>query len=216
VLSGRFSTGVIASTIPLGKLAHPLGSHRLTDPLMSSNRFLIVHDGAEFERDEKVRLLAGWPQAMADLRVCWEGKQRDRNCGRCYKCIRTKLCFMVNGLPVPPALGRPPPESEIQSWRLTEEWQLAEIDVLIEHARRSNQDAQPWFEALLSFQRKQTWLRRRFLINQTRKFVSVTGPQAILDYLYSRRHRTTGLPMPSIYRKEEPLSQEMHCPKLKT
>ena len=183
VLAGRFAIGVIASTIPLGKLGIPYGSHLLTDPLMGSDGFLIVHDGAEYGREEKVRLLAEWPQAMADLRVCWEGRQRDRNCGQCYKCMRTKLCFMVNGIPVPLALGQPPTESEIRSWRLTDEWQLADIEVLIERGRRYGQDQQPWFKTLLSLHRNLRGLRRRFPLKRVCRILSVTAPQVILASL---------------------------------
>ena len=178
VLAGRFTTGIIASTFPVRRI-HPYGSHPLMDPFLGSDGFPIVHDGAECGREEKMRLLAEWPQAMADLRVCWEGRQRDRNCGRCYKCVRTKLCFMVSGLPIPPSLGSPLTESEIRSWRLTDEWQLADIEALIERGRCYGQDQQPWFETLLSLQ----GLHRRFLVNRLSKFLSVNAPQAILASL---------------------------------
>lgn len=66
----------------------PWGSHVRTDPLFSSSRLEIVHDGAEVRRLDKLARVAEDPAALADLRVCWRSRT-DRNCGRCVKCLRT-------------------------------------------------------------------------------------------------------------------------------
>jgi hypothetical protein len=194
LLAGRFTAGVIASTLAPRYQHDAWGSHPVTDPLMGSEGFPIVNDGTEYGREDKVRPLAEWRQAMVDLRVCWEGSQRDRNCGRCFKCIQTKLCFMVNDLPVPPALGEPPTESEIRSWNLTEEWQLSYIEVFTERARQCHQDGQPWFDVLLELHRSHRNLRRRFLWNRVRRVLGVYALQAILAWLRGDRVDRAGLP----------------------
>lgn len=66
----------------------PWGSHPHTDPLFSSSRLAVVHDGPEVRRLDKLALIAGDAAALAHLRVCWRSGT-DRNCGRCVKCLRT-------------------------------------------------------------------------------------------------------------------------------
>jgi len=82
-------------------ISPPWGSNPITDRLLSSDSFEIIHDGAGFTRAGKIREIADWPEAMQNLRVCWEGEKKDRNCGRCEKCIRTILNFKALGLEVP-------------------------------------------------------------------------------------------------------------------
>lgn len=97
VFSGRFATGLIASSRDYAHLLMPHGSTPLGNPLMSSRRLRVVLDGSESTRIEKCRGLLTWPLALKHLRVCWEGAERDGNCGRCEKCIRTILNFRVAG-----------------------------------------------------------------------------------------------------------------------
>lgn len=97
--------GLIPSTFPYHLMAR-WGSHPIGDRLLSSESFRIVHDGAGFSRPAKIELIAMWPAALENLRVCWRGRERDRNCGRCGKCVRTILAFRAVGLPLPPCFDR--------------------------------------------------------------------------------------------------------------
>lgn len=94
-LSKYAGTGLIGSGEPYDALATPWGSHPMTDPLFSSDGFRMIHDGAGFNRSEKIKVLTGWAAGMKNLRVCWEGTLRDSNCGVCEKCIRTRLNFLL-------------------------------------------------------------------------------------------------------------------------
>jgi len=83
----------------------PWGSHPLTDRLLSSNSFEIHHDMV-FTRVEKLKALFAWPEALANLKVCWEGQYRydtppDTNCCCCDKCVRTMLAFRALGHEIP-------------------------------------------------------------------------------------------------------------------
>lgn len=82
---------------------YPWGSHALLDPLWSTERLWIRHDGAEATRIEKLRLIGRWPAALDQLRVCWENPDGAYNCGQCEKCVRTLVCLQAAGL-----LGRCP------------------------------------------------------------------------------------------------------------
>ena len=95
---------------------------------------------------------------MENLRVCWEGPQRDRNCGVCEKCIRTKLEFLANGLELPSALSTPPTAGEITTWNIRKEWHMRQIDGLVERSREKGLASAPWVAPLLERRRR---LRRR-------------------------------------------------------
>jgi hypothetical protein len=74
-----------------------LGSHPSLDPLWSTEALEFVHDGCEAARIDKVALIAKSDVALNFLRVCFEGPNRPRNCGRCEKCIRTMINLHIVG-----------------------------------------------------------------------------------------------------------------------
>lgn len=76
----------------------------MTDPMLSSAGFSIVNDGGAYSRSEKARAIATWDEAMRGVRVCWEGRRKDRNCGKCPTCVWTALCFAVEGVPQPESI----------------------------------------------------------------------------------------------------------------
>ncbi len=83
----------------------PWGSHPLTDRLLSSRGFLMHHDMV-FKRMDKLKALFSWPEALDNLKVCWEGQYRydtlpDTNCCKCDKCVRTMLSFKALGHEIP-------------------------------------------------------------------------------------------------------------------
>jgi hypothetical protein len=82
------------------------GSHLALDPLWSTERTSIVHDGA-VSRLEKVRYLADHPEALSNLKVCFVA-DTDRNCGRCEKCVVTMVELHIAGvLEQAPAFDQP-------------------------------------------------------------------------------------------------------------
>jgi len=102
LLQGGFSAGLIASSYPYADLQIGWGSNPVTDWLLSSASFQIIHDGAGFNRFEKIRAISEWPAALQHLRVCLRGKERDKNCCQCRKCVRAILYFRFAGCGLPP------------------------------------------------------------------------------------------------------------------
>jgi hypothetical protein len=100
--SHEFEFGIIAGTDPYHQLNLAYGSNPVTDHLLSGDALAITQDGAGFTKVEKIALISSYPTAMRGLRVCWEGKDQYRNCGRCGKCVRIRLAFMAVGVPNPP------------------------------------------------------------------------------------------------------------------
>jgi hypothetical protein len=103
LFQGRFNTGLIASSYPYNGLILPYGSNPITDRMLSNDSFQIVHDGAAYPKIEKIRQISQWPEAVRYLRVCWEGRHKDRNCCRCQKCVWTMLVFRAVGYESLPA-----------------------------------------------------------------------------------------------------------------
>jgi hypothetical protein len=93
----------------------PMGSHPAVDGSFSSQRLAIIHEGARFSRVDKVRALAAWPTGLAALRVCPEGPADRPNCGRCEKCLRTRLELLAAGVEATDALG--PSLTPVELWR---------------------------------------------------------------------------------------------------
>jgi len=93
------------------------GSNPTTDPLLGTAGFQTIHDGAQVSaRFAKLAVIAGWPEALARLRVCsnpsWRSVDVERgvidNCGTCKKCIWTLTSLeLLTGRTTFPTLRRP-------------------------------------------------------------------------------------------------------------
>jgi len=87
----------VATSFPQG-YEHAWGSTARTDPLWSSSRLGVVHDGDEVWRAEKLRRIASHEIVQRRLRICWEHRSEALNCGRCEKCVRTRLVLAQHGM----------------------------------------------------------------------------------------------------------------------
>ena len=99
--------GLIGSSEPYDSLLLPWGSNPISDPLCSTGEFRVIHDGGGFSRSEKIEVLSSWAIGVRNLRVCWAGDYNDRNCGYCEKCVRTRLNFLLAGIPQPECFVTP-------------------------------------------------------------------------------------------------------------
>ena len=72
-------------------------------PCCSSAALDVVIDQPGVSRQEKIRHLAGWPAGLARIQPCHlitVPTAGHLNCGRCEKCLRTKLGMLCLGLPI--------------------------------------------------------------------------------------------------------------------
>jgi hypothetical protein len=143
----NFSIGLIASSFPYHRLVLPWGSNPVTDGLLSSDAFKIVHDGASFTRIDKVNEIANWPEALRYLRVCWQGEQKDRNCGRCEKCIRTILNFRVLGFGLPSCFEQDVSDQQILALKGLDSVAIAFFSDILSAAKAAS-IRKPWVYAL--------------------------------------------------------------------
>jgi hypothetical protein len=98
VASKSHRWGLLGSSEPYSHPIVPWGSSPSTDYLVSGGVFSLVHDGAGYSRTEKAAFLANFPEALKSLRVCYADTHSSSNCGRCEKCIRTRLNFLAVGV----------------------------------------------------------------------------------------------------------------------
>jgi hypothetical protein len=162
MLQGQFDSGLIPSSYSYHDLAFPYGSNPLTDPLLGNRLFSIRHDGADKGRFGKVQVIKDWPAAMANLRVCWQGDQKDRNCCRCEKCIRNILTFRLVGAGLPPCFEEDVTDQQIRRLRI-QGGPLDAMRFLGEAARRQGVKAS-WVDAVETAVRRSqrhTWLKQK-------------------------------------------------------
>ena len=72
-------------------VAPPWGSQPELDAAWSSDSMQVENYGSAKSRLERVAAITGWEPVRGRLRVCWENKSEDLNCGYCEKCVRTRL-----------------------------------------------------------------------------------------------------------------------------
>jgi hypothetical protein len=99
LFSRRFGSVSFASAQQYGIRLDPLGSHPLLDPLYSTGALAFRHEGAERTRLQKAEMLATRPDLLPDLHVCLKTplESAGRNCGRCEKCLHTRIELLLAG-----------------------------------------------------------------------------------------------------------------------
>lgn len=95
-LEPRFRAVALASAREYPYSSTGWGSHPVSDPLFSTQRFRLVHDGGTYNRVDKVCVIADSGLAMRHLHVCWRSLS-DVNCGACEKCYRTMTTLAIVG-----------------------------------------------------------------------------------------------------------------------
>jgi len=98
-----------ASGTAAGAVVDRWGSHPLLDACYGSAAVDFRHEGICYSRVDKLHVLAQWPVALDNLRVCTKNFMPgdelgyadlplgEYNCGRCEKCIRTMLDLLLIG-----------------------------------------------------------------------------------------------------------------------
>ncbi len=95
-LEPRFRAVALASAREYPYSSAGWGSHPVSDPLFSTQRLRVLHDGGTYNRVDKVCAIADSDLAMRHLHVCWRSLS-DVNCGACEKCYRTMTTLAIVG-----------------------------------------------------------------------------------------------------------------------
>lgn len=164
-------TCVVGSSNPYNYLAIPWGSTPLTDYLLSSDDFIVIHDGASHTRTEKVNEISEWKVGIENLRVCWQGDLKDRNCGKCEKCIRTKLNFLASGNQIPICFDKDAATGiDFNSIVLNQDAVRVNWKQIIDHANR-NGVKEAWVEEAKKVLKRKSIVDLIFHNESSRRFV---------------------------------------------
>ena len=84
----------------------PYSTNIVTDRLLSTYSSPLFIDDEAYTRTKKAALLKEWNIGVKNLRVCWQGEDKSRNCGECEKCLRTMFNFLAAGAGEVPAFNK--------------------------------------------------------------------------------------------------------------
>lgn len=144
---GVVDTALLGSDEDYLRIVMPWGGNPLTYAMLSSTGFKVVYDGGEFARSEKAEGIKDWEVGLRSLRVCWEGPITGHNCGKCEKCLRTKMNFLAVGTPLPLSLPGMPTTSQVFSIRAKASAQMALLYEILDIAKGRGIN-EPWVGAL--------------------------------------------------------------------
>ena len=178
VVGGGYGTGLVPSTAAYAGLVVPMNSSPVSDWLLGGSAFAIAHDAARFNRFEKLRVLAEWPEAMQALRVCLEDPRHDRNCGECHKCMMTQAAFRVLGIAAPCFATEPTPDA-LAAWarHLPSAPYYQQEGLVLVDAARARGVAEPWVRVL----------RNRIRVAQLKDGVRAAWPSLARDLASAHR-----------------------------
>ncbi len=146
--SGVASAALIASGEDYSSIVMPWGFGPVVNPLLGFGDFDFLLDGCSHSRSEKAALIARYPDIKDSLRVCWENAQPDGgNCGRCEKCLRSKMNFMANRIEPGASLWPPPTLGQIVLINARHTTSLGLLQEILRTAKR-NEVRAPWVAAL--------------------------------------------------------------------
>ncbi|BCM93134.1 hypothetical protein IAD21_05022 [Abditibacteriota bacterium] len=135
------TTGLIPASFSYHGLVLPYASTPLNDPLFSTARFAIEHDGAIGSRAEKMKDIIEWPGVLENLRVCNNSSYAHINCGRCEKCVRNILTLRIVGVQAPPCFPNTLSNADIEHIRIGHTSLEAMKRVVIAAQKASIQDS---------------------------------------------------------------------------
>jgi hypothetical protein len=169
-LKAHVGTCLIGSSEPYDSLVIPWGSSPITDHLLGSGDFDVIHDGASHSRTEKVRELLDWKVGVENLRVCWQGEFKDRNCGRCEKCVRTKLNFLAVGHGIPSCFPQSDMLDDMRHITLNSDAVRAEWQQIYRYAQDHNIDS-PWLRQMRAV------INKRPLVDRLAPIIDTLAPE---------------------------------------
>ena len=135
--SGAVGWGVIGANEDYRNIVIPWGTSALFNHFFSGGCFSIHTECSGMTRCERVEKVCEYPEVAKHIRVCWENKVAGLNCGKCEKCIRTKLNFMAVGYD-PVCFDRPPTALEILGVKARERMKITYLHEILDEAKARN------------------------------------------------------------------------------
>ncbi len=124
-------------------IAHPWGSNGATNIYFDDGYTRLTTLEGNLSRTEKMATLLTSSEALQSVSFCSNYRWRPSNCGRCQKCMRTKVMFFVATGSVPEIFAeRSIPPNWFRHFDLTKRYQAAFLLDIISCAKRTGRLAQ--------------------------------------------------------------------------
>ncbi len=124
-------------------IAHPWGSNSATNIYYDDGYTRLTTLEGNLSRTEKMATVLTSSEALQSVSFCSNYRWRPDNCGRCQKCMRTKVMFFVATGSVPEIFAeRSIPPSWFKHFDLTKRYQAAFLLDIISCAKRTGRLAQ--------------------------------------------------------------------------
>lgn len=169
---GLASRCLLGSTFPYNLLNLTWGSNPISDPLLSSKRLCVVHDGAAYTRVEKVAYLKSWEYGISRLRVCWQGKNKDLNCGVCEKCTRTKLNLLACQIEIPDCFEIQELDLNFSHFTLEHQGERVAWQQIVKYATEQGLQGE-WIDSARKKSKEKSLKARFFPPNSKRKLLAI-------------------------------------------
>lgn len=145
LFSEEYSNLLIAADYRLDQqfIAYPWGSNSATNIHFDDGCTRLITLEDSLSRTEKMPLLLTSSEALQSVSFCSAYRWRPNNCGRCQKCMRTKVMFFVATGSVPEIFAeRSIPPTWFHQFDLTKRYQAAFLLDIISCAKRTGRLAQ--------------------------------------------------------------------------
>lgn len=161
----------------------PIGSARLVDQLWSTEDLEIIDDGGRFSREERVARIATHPVVRRTLRVCWENPDGAYNCGRCRKCMMTKISLEAIGALEEVSTFSPGLDLELlDGFELSQPIQLVLWEDVLDTVRdRGRKDLERAVEPVVSRGKRDLGLAQSYRSRMSRGGTGPAGPTLELE-----------------------------------
>lgn len=127
----------------------PWGSNPISDPYLTSDSFRFFVDGYEHSRTERAAVIRNWKVGVENLRVCWSNEDKSKNCGKCEKCVRTKLNFLAVGIKHLPSMPNDITTEEIlQPKLIRDKHNILYFRDIYDYAKKHNSLSPEWINLL--------------------------------------------------------------------
>jgi hypothetical protein len=124
-------------------IAHPWGSNGATNIYFDDGHTRLTTLEGNLSRTEKTAMILTSKEALQSVSFCSVYQWRPNNCGRCQKCMRTKVMFFVATGSVPEIFAEQSiPPSWFKHFDLTKRHQAAFLLDIISCAKRTGRLAQ--------------------------------------------------------------------------
>lgn len=146
----------------------PWAQNTTSNQYLESDGFRVIMDDYQHTRTERAGFIKDWEAALKYLRICWQNEDKSKNCGKCEKCIRTKLNFLANGVEQLGSMPTPMDYSALDNITLDSKHEILYYQEILDIAKKQKTISDDELKKLQKFIKKQ---RRNLLLKNAARSI---------------------------------------------